>query len=305
MTAATLTALIAALGALLGAGVVALVRGVRQAVPSLEDGLGRLDTTPRTGSPDAGGSGTESGGLGTWAARTMHHHGHLIRPSVIRTLQARNIAVSEFLGEKVAFTAMGAILPAVVSGCLAFLLGWTPVVPVAAALLGAVIGWFIPDVQLRRQAPQVTADLSEALFTYFDLVTLERLANQSSTQSLTSAAHASDTLLFLHIRQALQRAALQQRPPYAELRALAQRLQLPELSDIADVMQMEESGASLAGTLRARVGELRDAHLTRIKIEATKTSEQMTIFMVIPSLIFALLFLIPPLLTLSGSGGSP
>ena len=78
-------------------------------------------------------------------------------------------------------------------------------------------------------------------------------------------------------------------------------LELPALCDIADVMKLDDSGAALSGALRARVKELRDAHLTEAKIEAAAVSERMTFLMVVPSLIFGLLFLIPPLLRLLSS----
>ena len=86
--------------------------------------------------------------------------------------------------------------------------------------------------------------------------------------------------------------------PYAELAALGRRLELPALVDLSDVMRLDESGAALSNTLRARVKELRDAHLTVLKMDATQVSERMTVFMVIPSMIFGLLFLVPPILRL-------
>jgi len=58
------------------------------------------------------------------------------------------------------------------------------------------------------------------------------------------------------------------------------------------------SGAALSNTLRARLKELRDAHLTTMKMNATAISERMTVFMVIPSMIFGLIFLAPPILKL-------
>lgn len=139
------------------------------------------------------------------------------------------------------------------------------------------------------------------MFTFFDLVSLERMANLSATQALESAAAASDSPLFVSIRGALLRARLEQRPPYAELRRLADRLQLPQLADIADVMQLDETGAAVTTTLRARVRELRDAHLTEAQVAAHAVSERMTIFMAIPAMVFGLIFLTPPLLRLVGT----
>ncbi|SDB97036.1 Type II secretion system (T2SS), protein F [Raineyella antarctica] len=305
MTSAAWTLLVAAIGALVGLGAVAVVRGLRAPVPSLAAGLAFLDTSrPADTAADltTAGPASRSDRLGAWLAR------HPLAPlpaSQRRALAARNIPIADFMAEKAVFTVIGTIVPGVVAGCIGFLAGWTPFVPVGVALAGAIIGWFVPDVTLRRRAPALRADMAESLYTYFDLVTLERLANLSAPQALASAAYASDAPLFLHLRSALDRARLEQRPPYAELRALAERLELPELADVADVMQLEESGASLTGALRARVRELRDSHLSAQKISAAKVSEQMTVFMVIPSMVFALVFLVPPLLRLTGAGGTP
>ena len=102
--------------------------------------------------------------------------------------------------------------------------------------------------------------------------------------------------LFVQIRIALERARLEQQSPYAELRRLAEQLRLPELADVADVMQLDETGAALSGTLRARVRELRDAYLTRQQTRAATDAEGMTIYMTLPALIFGLIFLTAALL---------
>ena len=52
----------------------------------------------------------------------------------------------------------------------------------------------------------------------------------------------------------------------------------------------------------ARVKELRDGHLTAMKMAASEVSERMTMWMVVPSLVFGLFVLEPPLLTLVSSG---
>jgi len=74
---------------------------------------------------------------------------------------------------------------------------------------------------------------------------------------------------------------------------------VPELSDFADVMQLEEQGAGLAEVLQARVKELRDAHLTMVKIEAGAASERMTLWMTIPAMLLGLAFLTPALLRIT------
>jgi hypothetical protein len=176
------------------------------------------------------------------------------------------------------------------------LTGRLSAVPAAAVVVGAVIGFFVPDLLLRRTARHVSVGATEALLVYIDLVTLERLTNASATQALHNAAALSDVPLFVHIRTALERARLEQQSPYAELRRLSDQLKLPELADVADVMQLDETGAALSGTLRARVRELRDAHLTREQIKASAAAEGMTIYMTLPALIFGLIFLVAAML---------
>ncbi len=159
-------------------------------------------------------------------------------------------------------------------------------------------GYFAPDLLLRRTARASRSSAVEALLVFLDLVTLERLANASATSALQQAAELSDAPLFRQIRIALERARLEQQSPYGELRRLAEQLDLPELNDVADVMQLDETGAALSGTLRARVKELRDAHLTKERLLASAAAEGMTVYMTLPALIFGLIFLVAALLTL-------
>lgn len=292
-------ALLLTTGALLGVGVFLVVGSLIPATPGLGATLDRLDGV------DEGAAGPQHVALAADASRSERLgawvHAHTPIPlgrTQLRTLQLRNTSVAEFYADKAVLAIVGAGLPLVLGFSLTLLIDITVLVPAGLALVGAGVGWFVPDLLLRRAASTVRSDAGEALFTFFDLVTLERLANLSGTQSLHSAAALSDATLFVQIRAALERARLEQQPPYTELKALADRLNLPEMADIADVMRLDETGAALSGALRARVKELRDAHLTRAKIAANEVSERMTVFMVIPSLVFGLIFLVPPMLRL-------
>jgi len=100
------------------------------------------------------------------------------------------------------------------------------------------------------------------------------------------------------MRDALDRARLQQRAPWTELNRLAQKMGMPEVADLAAIMALDEQGAALVDALRARVRELRRAHLASAKLGEQKRAEGMTLWMVVPVLVFALVFLIPPLLTM-------
>ena len=124
-------------------------------------------------------------------------------------------------------------------------------VPLLAGGAAAALAFFVPDLLLLRDTKRVRSSAVESLLVYIDLVTLERLANASATQALHNAAQVSDAPLFAQIRGALERARLEQHSPYGELRRLADDMNLPELTDVANVMQLDETGAALSGALRA------------------------------------------------------
>ena len=217
-----------------------------------------------------------------------------------RRLRMSGVSVDRHIAHKTLAGFAGLVGMALLGGWLGWLTGSASLLPAGLALAGGVIGFLLPDLLLRGRDRAVTEDATEALLTFFDLVTLERLANRSGTQALRAAAAVSDTTVFHAIGEALERARLEQRAPYAELQRLGNELDLPALVDIADVMRLDEAGAALSGALRARVRELRDAHLTRMKQHANEVSERMGVLMVVPTLLFGLLFLVPPLLRLVG-----
>ncbi|MFT4297323.1 MAG: hypothetical protein QM582_18130 [Micropruina sp.] len=281
-------------GVLLAAGLWALSGYFVPAHPRLADALrvldGRVDPVVGAAAPVAGPDR-----VGAWVRRRAPR---AVDQKVTHQLQLRGIGLDRFYSYKVLAALAGFALPTVAGAVLLLVSGESLMVPMLVAVLLGVIGFFLPDIVIGRQARSVSADATEALLTFIDLVTLERLANSSATQSLHAAAGVSEQAVFVAIRNSLQRSRLEQRAPFTDLKQLGEQLELPALSDIADVMKLDDSGASLSDALRARVKELRDAHLTKAKIEAAAVSERMTFLMVVPSLIFGLIFLVPPLLRL-------
>ena len=279
-------------GALVAAGLWAVAVGVARRPARLADVLGstgqkNAHVLVNAGSPEDGP--LDRVGLKLWAAIPVGER-------AAATLQMQGRTGADFMAEKLVMALIGAAAPGVVS-----LIAWLMDLPMglgpaAWVAVGAVVGWLVPDLLLMRSRGQLRTAAGEAVFTYIDLVTLERLANQSSTLALTRAASLSDNILFRELRHALERARLEQRPAWQGLEEVARRLDLQPLRDVADVMRLDEQGAALSGALRARVRELRDSHLMRQKIEAQQVSESLTIWMVIPALVFGLILLTPPLL---------
>ncbi|MEN0071941.1 MAG: hypothetical protein AAGC63_13235 [Propionicimonas sp.] len=288
--------LLAALtGCLLAGGLFALALVRTQRQPRLADIFDLLDGRHfEVPEPEAG-----LGRVGAWAR--LHLGLAVADETQRRRLRMVGTSVDRHLAHKVVSGFVGLLVPAVVGVLFGWLTGAVSPLPALFSLVGGVVGFLLPDILLRRRDSAVTEDATEALLTFFDLVTLERLANRSGTQALRAAAAASEVTVFRAIGDALERTRLEQRAPYDELGRLGRELELPALVDVADVMRLDEAGASLSTALRARVKELRDAHLTRTKLRAAETSERMGVLMVLPTLLFGLLFLVPPLLRLLSS----
>ena len=282
-------------GILLAAGMCCLVVAFGRFTPRLDAALARIgaDDADRVPLRDIGPADSRSERLGALIYRTVPIP---LSGRQHRALRLQDKSIAEFYADKAVMAIVGAVLPGLAGCAFVYLTGHLSSIPAIAVVVGAVCGFFVPDLLLRRKAQNVWAGATEALLVYIDLVTLERLTNASATQALHNAAALSDVPLFVHIRTALERARLEQQSPYAELRRLSDQLKLPELADIADVMQLDETGAALSGTLRARVRELRDAHLTREQIKASAAAEGMTIYMTLPAVIFGLIFLVAAML---------
>ena len=283
-------ALVLLAGMLVSGGLCCLVLAMTRTTPRLADALTRIAVDPQAGDRgvDLGSLDSRSERLGAWLYRITPIPLTARQRTALR-LQGKSIA--EYYADKAVMAVIGAALPSVFAAGL-LITGVRPgLLPAVITVLGAVAGFFVPDLLLLRSRSAARSDAVESLLVFMDLVTLERLANASSSQALLHAASLSEVTLFRQIRLALERAQLEQQSPYAQLRRLSDQLDLPELRDLADIMQLDESGAALSGALRARLQELRDAHQTREQMAASAAAEGMTIYMTLPALIFGLIFL--------------
>ena len=288
-------------GAALAAGITLLSVGLARRTPRLGDALRMLERAPATAvrAHDLGAGSSWDARLGRWAYTRAHLP---VSEATWRRLQLSDRTVGDFLAEKIVLGFGGIVAPQVAAAALLVLGVRTGVLPAGVSLGLGALGYLWPSLRLRRGERASHQDARGSVLTLFDLITLERLANQSAISSLHRASQLSDALVFRRVRLAADRARLEQRAPWTDLDTLAAELDLPEISDLVDVLQLDEQGAALSGSLRARVRELRDAQLMREKLQAQRDSEAMTIWMVIPSLVLGALLIAPPLLRLMASG---
>lgn len=293
--------IVALAGSLLGTGVFWALLGSRRRTVRMGDAFAVLDgREPRETPAQADLVHDADSALERLGARAYTRLRIPLGGRTGRLLGLRDRSIGDFVAEKIVLAFAGLAAPALALA-LSALMG----APLPGAVSGlspvlAVAGWCWPDLALRRGAERTRFDADEALLTLFDLVLLERMSNRSGTQAIEAAASVSDAPVFRRVHGVLAQANLEQRTPWSGLRALADELRLPALADLADIMQLDDQGASLTEPLAARVEELRDAHLSAERTAAQEVSERMTVWMALPVMVFGLAFIAPPLLRLAG-----
>ncbi|WP_432563681.1 type II secretion system F family protein [Kineococcus sp. SYSU DK003] len=304
-----MTPLVVLLGALAGLGLILLLREFIPQQARLSDALQRLDTTPAlTGRPrpNPGADDGPQVKLGHWLERRLpaRLRGQMLGPDL--ALLQRSSA--HFLGEKALTALVGLMCPIVLTLTLSLMntaLGSTLslpfVVPAAAALALAAIGFMLPDAQLKQRAAVARAEFSRAVGAYIELVALERRASSGTTQALERAAELSDSWVFRRIREELRLARISGVPAWDNLKDFSSEIAVSELADLADIMRLAGTqNAAIADNLHARSRSLRNALLNREKALANADSERAVLPVAALGLIFVTLLAVPAALQIIG-----
>ncbi|SDG21365.1 Type II secretion system (T2SS), protein F [Klenkia brasiliensis] len=204
---------------------------------------------------------------------------------------------TELAVRKLSLALVGLLAPAAL-GVLIALVGGPAgaVIPVAAGLGLASVGWFLPTAEVRERAQLARAEFRTNLECYLTLVAGERRARGSVEQALEEAARVSGSEPFRRMHQAVRRAALAGRKPWTDLRDLGDELGVEELRSLADIAAVASDGASVYNTLLATARTLRHAELSDARTRANEISERMarplallvtglTLFVLVPFLI--------------------
>ncbi|MDR7254161.1 Flp pilus assembly protein TadB [Nocardioides sp. BE266] len=271
--------------------------------PHLGDVLDRLGPEPlaRSAYGDGGASAgiasaTLADRLGVWAMRTLPGSAWARTPR--RDLAILQIGETRFYGEKVLWAGLGLIFFPVLSTIWALLgLPIPLVVPALGSIVLATVGWFVPNYNAVDDAKRARVEFLRALGAYIELVALERRSGASGHQALATAADVGDSWVFTRIATELRRARYASRAPWESLHDLADELGVPELDDLADIMQQSsQDGAQIYTNLRARATALRSAMLSAEIGKANAASERMYIPASLLGIVFMAILITPALL---------
>lgn len=203
-------------------------------------------------------------------------------------------SVRLFYWKKVLYAFIGLMLPPVSVMTLTITGAGLPfVVPLILGPALALLFWFFPDQEVRKDAAAARLAFAQASVSYIRLVTINRIGQLQLVTSMHEASMVSDGWMFRRIRQALARAQYTGQTAWDALEELATQIDVPELLEIADITRLSgESGAGVIDSLIARSASMRDRLLTAEHTAAARSSASLgvPIAALVALFMFAMIF---------------
>ena len=169
----------------------------------------------------------------------------------------------------------------------------------APAIVGLVCGaifFFLPDLQLHREAEKRRRDFRHVMGSFLDLVAMNLAGGRGLPEALMAASSIGEHWAMIRIRQALSNARIVGTTPWEGIAQLGRDLGIEELRDLASALALAgDEGAKIRASLMARAESLRRKELADVEGSAGESSQSMLLAQMLLALAF-LIFLIYPAL---------
>ena len=282
------------LGVLAGLGLLLIVVGLRPRPVQA-----RLPAAPKPG--QAAGEGSEGpGGLQHARRRAarrvekdLHARSSLMQDAVMMGRSLETHAVRKMVG----LVLGGAVLAvfAVLANTLFGLDLPLPIV-VAAAGLGGLGGWFLPDSILRTEAEKERVLFQQVTESWLELVAQLVTSGADTFGALATAASYSEQPGFVVIRNALRVSAVRGEPPWTGLRRMADERRLPFLNPFCSALELAgTTGAGSRQAILAQVDSARSKAMLEADAAAASSGEKMGAPLALIGGAFMMLMGYPPL----------
>lgn len=170
------------------------------------------------------------------------------------------------------------------------------IVPLAVALIGAVVGPLVVHSAMRADAAEQRHDLRYQLSSYLDVVTMLLAGNVGNEGALRQAAQAGDGRLFVELRRRILVAETSNRSLVSALAHLGDDLDLVELQQVSASASLAASaGAPVAKSLAAKCATLRGALSAEQETDARVRTGKITIPLVGMSILIMAVVVYPAL----------
>ncbi|MFD3585652.1 type II secretion system F family protein [Streptomyces sp. NPDC058683] len=273
-------------GVTLGLGVYALIRALMPSKRSAVAQVARIDAMRARGAAYESARGTrDTGRFGSLRADVGERVAEFYRQQgwEQRSLRA-DLAVldrswEKFLATKVLLAAGGMLFgPFLFAVVYTMGFGHSPVIPVWLALVCSALFFFLPDLEVRRDAAEKRRDLKRVIGAYLDLVSMSLAGGRGLPEALMAAAEISDGWANQRIRNALSDARITGVSQWQALGALGEELGVEELKDLsASLALVADDGAKVRESLASRAETMRHRELAEIEGSAGEKSQSMLV----------------------------
>ncbi len=273
-------------GAAVGLGALLLVVVLSRPVPGVTATLNRLDRTRRRSLTTSAASTTSEAtsrvdgllngmreGLGTRlesAATARGWQFHRTR----QDLAIMNRPLSTHLGSKLLLALVAFLwIPAAlwVTG-----FATSPTIPLVGSLAAGAGGFFLPDLQLHREAEERRRDFRHVTGAFLDLVGMNLAGGRGLPEALMAASSFGDHWAMVRLRQALSNARIMGWTPWEGIARLGRDLGVDELRDLASALALAgDEGARIRSSLLARAESMRRKELVDVEGAAGESSQSM------------------------------
>lgn len=185
--------------------------------------------------------------------------------------------LEEHLVRKILTAGVGLALPLVVSLVLSAAgvsLGWT--LTAATAIVFATVLFFVPDLDVAREAQRRRKELRRALSCYLQLVAMAMAGGRGIPEALPSAARVGTGWAFDLIADTITAARYTGRSPWDALTELGEETGVPELAELGRAAGLvADDGAKITDSLQARAATARARELAEAEGLAERKSSSM------------------------------
>ncbi|MEM9133654.1 MAG: hypothetical protein AAF962_02485 [Actinomycetota bacterium] len=261
------------IGATLGLGLWLLLLGLRPPRRPLADRLADFHEgrAPATDAPSLlRGTWT---GLALRLFRAVRSEGI---DEVIADAEVAGTSLDMHVTDKLNAGLGGAVL-SVVLGRLVGVAGG-PVGLVVVALIGFVVCYFLPDVELRSRSTARRQEFDRALTGFVSLVAVSMAGGGGINTAMADAAAIGHGWTFELLGRCLDEAALVGEPPWAAMERAGRRLGLTHLVELSGSVGLAgASGARITESLQARAEADRSREIAETSARAEARSESMNV----------------------------
>ena len=238
------TPLILVSGGCIGLGIVILLWRLVPTTPDLGAAMKTFGGTDRRYS-DTTATGQQAQ-IESWFY--THMPAALLAHMPTRNLDIVGTSYAAHLTKKVTVAGALLIAPIFVSAALWVIGTPLPLVTVLSLPL-ALLGWFIPDLDLAQQAAKAREEFHLTVATYVELTGMAAKSGLSPSQALEVAAESGNSWVFERLQNANLRSRFASEQPWVGLTRLAKDSDVPELTEL----RRHHEGRCRAGVDRLRI----------------------------------------------------